>query len=262
MEEMSARSDSDDRLTIAAIAVLAFVVADVAHEVIGHGLGFFIAGGRSGVFTTTQLMETQRLGGRGADIFDLGGPFGNLVFAAVPWLALRLLRPRAPRFRLLLWLVMAFSLFWAFGYLILCGVVDRGDWFALIRGAKYLWLWRVVFVAAGIVLYRASEKLLATELRWSRPRVPRMAFTAYVAGGLIACAGAALDPRGSIQMLASGALTSFAGAIGLLRVPRLVLASGETQAVAIRRSFGWVLCAAAVSIFYIGVLGPGIGFTW
>jgi len=276
---MSAHSNSDtvlhsdDRVTIAAIAILAFVFADVAHEVVGHGVGFLIAGGRSCILTTTRLIETQRLGDRGGDIFDLGGPFGNLVFAGVPWLAQHLLRHSAPRLRLLLCLLMAFSLFWGFAYLIFCGVFARGDWFALIRGMPYLWLWRILFVAAGIVLYRGSVRLVASELRWivsasdanRRFRVRRLVFTSYVAGGLIACAGAALDPRGAMEILRSGALSSFAAAVGLLEVPHLFLVSGEGHATAhdfVYRNLGWILAAAAVSIFYIAVLGPGIKATF
>ncbi len=37
--------EQDDLLTVAAIAIIAFMVADVAHEVIGHGIGFLLAGG-------------------------------------------------------------------------------------------------------------------------------------------------------------------------------------------------------------------------
>jgi hypothetical protein len=264
---------SDDRMTIAAIAILAFVLADVAHEVFGHGIGFLIAGGRSCILTTTRLIETQRLGDRGGDIFDLGGPFGNLVFAGTPCLAQRLLQRPASGLRLLLWLLMTFNLFWVFGYIIFSGVFARGDWFALIRGMLYLWLWRILFVGAGIVLYRGSMRLVASELRWIvstsdtnwQFRVRRLVRTSYVAGGLIACAGAALDPRGAIEMLNSGALTSFAAAVGLFEIPRLFPVSGRERATAHRivdRNLGWVLAAAAVSVLYIAILGPGLKVTF
>jgi hypothetical protein len=252
---------SDDLFTVASLASIAFIVADIAHEVIGHGVGFLLAGGHSGILTTTRLIESQRLGDRGGDIFDLGGPFGNLLFAALPWLALRVLPPAVPRLRLLLWLVMAFSLFWAFAYLMFCGVVARGDWFALIRAAPNQWIWRIVFIALGFLLYRASINLLATELHWidSPSRARRLLLTSYIAGGVIACAGAALDPRGPFEILNSGALSSFGAAIGLLQIPSRIPPSATSQANhAIERSVGWIVSAAAFSIFYILLLGPGI----
>ena len=139
------------------------------HEVIGHGIGFLLAGGKSCILTTTRLIEEQRLGDLDRRIFDLGGALGNLAFAGIPWLAQRLLRRLAQHLRVLLWLLIAFSLFWGFGYLISCGVLARGDWFALVRGAKPAWLWRIVSVAIGIALYRRSMILVASELHWIVP---------------------------------------------------------------------------------------------
>ncbi len=268
-----AAPDSDDRTTIVAISVIAFVLADIAHEVLGHGLGFLIAGGRSGIFTTTRLMATQNLGDSGSKLFDLGGPAGNLLFAALPWLAQRGLRQPAPHLRLFLWLLMASSLFWGIGYVIFSGALARGDWFALIRDSSNLWIWRVLFVIVGIALYRASTRLVAAELHWiipksdpaSRFRVRRLAWLSYIAGGLISCAGAALDPRGAMEILNSGALSGFASAVGLLWVPGLFPLYGQehdTAGHAVSRGFAWIAAGLAVSVFYIAVLGPGIKFAF
>jgi hypothetical protein len=68
-----------------------------------------------------------------------------------------------------------------------------------------------------------------------------------------------------MEILRSGALSSFAAAVGLLEVPHLFLVSGEGHATAhdfVYRNLGWILAAAAVSIFYIAVLGPGIKATF
>jgi len=260
----------DDAPTVIAIAILAFVLADVAHEVFGHGIGFLVAGGKSCILTTTRLIaDHPSLGDFRSRIFDLGGPFGNLAFAALAWLAQRLLKRPAPALRLLLWLLMAFSLFWGFGYLISCGVLARGDWFALIRGVTPVWLWRILFVAVGIVLYRGSMKLSAAELHRIVPasgtewqfRVRRLVLISYLAGGLIACAGATFDPRGAIEMLNSGAASSFLAALGLLRTPRLFRGLPDKPVVSdsiVNRNHGWILAAAIVSIFYIAILGPGV----
>ncbi len=100
----------DDPWTVGAIIVLAFVLADVAHEVIGHGIGFLVAGGKSCILTTTRLIaDHQLLGDFRSRIFDLGGPLGNLAFAGLAWLAQRLLKRPAPGLRLLLWLLMALA---------------------------------------------------------------------------------------------------------------------------------------------------------
>jgi hypothetical protein len=105
-------TEGDDLITVAAIGVLAFISTDIAHEVVGHGIGLLIAGGRSGILTTTRLIYESHLPNPNWRIFDIGGPAGNLIWAGVCFLAQRLIRRAAPRLRLFLWTSMSFSLFW------------------------------------------------------------------------------------------------------------------------------------------------------
>jgi len=241
----------DDLLTLSAIAVLAFILTDIAHEVVGHGIGFLLAGGRACILTTTRLNDTQRLGDHGGDLFDLGGPFGNLMCAALAWVA----RPVAPHLHRLLWLTAAFSLFWAFAYLMFCGVFGHGDWFALIRAVPRQWVWRIVFVALGFWLYRLSMKILASEIRWITLRSVSIS---YIAAGFIACAAAIPDPRGAYALLHDAALSSLGAAIGLLYIPRQLLKPPGDPQQPIYSSVIWLIAAAVLSCFYIFVLGPGI----
>ncbi len=256
----------DDTLTVISIAALAFVVADLAHEGVGHGFGFYFAGGHSCMLTTTRLVEWVTLPDPQWRIFDLGGPFGNLLFALLAWTALRFLRKRPVQLRFFLWLVMAFSLFWAFGYLIYCGATGRGDWMALLTGTKFVTFGRILFVIFGIVLYPLSIRLLAKELpsivaTHTRARVSRLIWLSYISGGVIACAGAALDPRGAMEILRSGALSSFGAAVGLLLVARTFSSSPGTQPLTdqpVSRHLAWILFASAACLYYVAILGPGI----
>jgi hypothetical protein len=251
---MEARADND-LWTVAATGVIAFVLADVAHEVVGHGVGFLLAGGRAGVLTTTRLIETQVLGDRGGLLFDLGGPAGNLACAGLAWWGQRLLRGEHARARLMLWQTMCFSLFWAFGYLLFCGVVARGDWYGLVARLPFPWIWRAVLFVSGFLLYRAAINLADREMRWLGGRKRRLGAITYWAGGAIACLGPALDPRGAMEMWNSGALSSLAGAVGLLR-----LAGGDAGERVARRSWAWMLAALVVGAWFVLQLGPGIRF--
>ena len=253
----------DDRFTVGSIAVLAFICADIGHEVIGHALGFVLAGGHTGTLTTTRLIETQRLGDRGGDIFDLGGPFGNLLFAAIAWLALKILRPTLPM-KLFLTLLMGCSLFWAFAYLMFCGVFGHGDWFALIRAVPNQRVWRIVFCAGGFVLYRISLRLVAANLVWLNPpnRAFRVFLVSYLAGGAIATAGAIFDPRGMYGLLHDAVLSGFGSTVGILTIPRYLRKPAEGSApLLLLLSPIWIVAATALSVFYIFVLGPGIKVT-
>ncbi len=74
----------DNILTVAAIGILAFISTDLAHEVVGHGIGLLIAGGRSGILTTTRLIHEPHLPSPGWRIFDIGGPAGNWLLMPNP----------------------------------------------------------------------------------------------------------------------------------------------------------------------------------
>jgi hypothetical protein len=238
-----------NRLTVASIAALAFILADIAHETIGHGIGFFLAGGHHGIFTTTRLLETQRLGDRGGDIFDMGGPFGNLLCAAIAWLALRFVSQMDFSLRLFFSLTLAFSLFWALGYLAFCGITAKGDWYALIRAVPSQAIWRIIFVLVGTSLYLASMRLASTQFPWTSQTL----IVCYLSGGAMGILGALLDPRGWPAIRHDGLLSGFASAIGLLAL--------RTQKPAnLPRSPVWIITAVAVCLFYIFILGPGIKF--
>jgi hypothetical protein len=94
-------------------------------------------------------------------------------------------------------------------------------------------------------------------------RVRRIVVYSYLFGGIIASAGAILDPRGPMEILRSGALSSFAAAIGLLRVPSLYRSSPPAQpasSAVLSRSLAWILAAILGSLSYILLLGRGIPF--
>lgn len=240
----------ESRATVAAIAAVAYVMAAVAHEVVGHGAAFLLSGGRSCVLTTTRLIVESGKGGGSMSLWDLGGPCGNLAMAGIAWAGLRFVRGRDGRQSLLWWLALSYSLFWAFGYLLFCGVVGRGDWYALIDGRPAIWAWRAAFVVVGWMLYRWTMRMAGSGAAWSSKTIA----TAYIAGGVIACAGAIFDPRGPIEILNSGALSGFGAAAGLLWMPRGFHGTRETVA----RSDGWIAAALCVSILYIFLLGPGL----
>jgi len=260
---------SDDRITVASISVLAYILTNIAHEGAGHAFGFYLAGGKSGMLTTTRLIEWVTLPDPQWRLFDLGGPAGNLALAFLAWLIQRFVRQRPVPLRFFLWLVLVFSLLWAFGYMIFCGLSGRGDWMALIEGTRFFWPGRVLFVLLGYAFYRASIHLAAREMRCfisareddSNSRIARLIWISYLAAGLIACAGPLRDPRGPMEILNAGALSSFGAFVGLffVRGNFLRLAPSPTSPPkAISWDLPWILAAAAGAIYFVGILGPGI----
>jgi hypothetical protein len=265
-------TEVDDPISVAAIGILAFICSDLAHEVVGHGIGLFIAGGRSGILTTTRLIHEAQLPDPGWRIFDLGGPAGNLIWAGVCFLAQRLTRRLVPTARLFLWASMTFSLLWEFGYLMKCGFTGQGDAMALTRSLSPGLFPRVMMFLIGLCFYRAALSLTSSELHFVlsskipqlRSRLVRLLLTLCGAAGLIACAGPIFDPRGRLEMLNSGALTSFASWVGLCIVPSRFPAYTDKELIVmspVGRSVPLILLAAVASVLFVAVLGPGISFS-
>ncbi len=93
----------DDIVTVAAVGMLAFISTHLAHEVVGHGIALLIAGGGSGILTTTRLIHEPHLPSPGWRIFDNGGPAGNLMWAGLCFLTLRQIDRAVLALKLFLW---------------------------------------------------------------------------------------------------------------------------------------------------------------
>ena len=66
-------------------------------------------------------------------------------------------------------------------------------------------------------------------------------------------------------MLNSGALSSFAAWVGLLAVPSLFRLQAEKAPMAasvVGRSIPLIVLGAVAAVLFVGVLGPGISFSW
>ena len=143
---------------------------------------------------------------------------------------------------------------------------------AVTSGLTPGWLWRALMFVIGLVLYRWALSFISAELhfvlspkvvRW-RSRLVRLLMILCSAGGLIACAGPIFDPRGRLEMLNSGALTSFAAWVGLIAVPSLFPANADKDLIAVgpvERSIPLILLAAVASVLFVAILGPGIPFS-
>lgn len=276
----AARAQQDDWITVAAIAICAFILADVAHEGFGHGLAYIMLGGRSLILTTTQLIanvpsvDAHRIfagnprGDLYGRIFSIAGPLGNFVLAGI---ALTLLKTRAfsLRLRLLFWLSATFSLFWAVGYMFYSGVTGVGDWAEVVSGLGIQREWRVALVALGVLSYWATARGLKTWLRAAAkgisehwyPRLRKILWVSYLTAACIASLGALLDPRGSVRILHDALPETLIANLGMLLMPARLRKEGYEPAqsnTGVERSIAWIAAAICVSAFYVLILGPGL----
>ncbi len=259
-------NSTDDALTLASLGIVAFAIAIVTHEGLGHGLATLAVGGKPVMLTTCYFSSSGSL----SRWIPAAGGIANVVVGLLSALALRLLRRAGPRIRYFFTLVLAFNLLFAAGYPAYSGIAAFGDWAAVISGLSPAWLWRVTLVVFSVISYYLSLRLLAVEMRpfcgsearEAQSRLRRITLIPFVAALAAASLAGALNPSGW-TIIFTAALPGAAAAFGLTQMDHFSAVrvnDPSRPAGAISRSVGWILAAVAILIIFVGVLGPGIKF--
>ena len=245
--------------TLFAVACAAYLLADFAHEGLGHGGACLVLGGKSLLLTTTtQHCSTQ------SRLIDGAGPVSGIAIALLAWLWLRFTPPRSPPLRVLLCLTFAYAAFWNFGYLIKSGLLDQGDWAFVIAGLEPAAAWHAGLVVMGVVLYALAMRMLSTVVRAkltspSGLRPFAFALITYLTAGALSALGALFDPRG-LSTILTDALPSSLGSIGLVWVGWVMQSRNPELRIAIPSSPAFMAVGLAAAMIFVAVLGPGLRF--
>ena len=238
--------------TLGAVAAVAFIVACVAHEAIGHGGMCLAVGGRVTLLTSVYFQCTN-----GGPLTDAAGPLMNLIVGAACWLLARK-RPLASHTRLFFVLAMAFNLFCGAGYFIFSAVTNTGDWAFVLRDLSLepRWLWRLLMGALGAVIYVRSARAVAAHVPPGTPLV-----WPYLVAGVVSCVAALCYAGSALPAVREAAQESFGAAIGLpiLAYRNTKQARTPPSPVLVAHSNGWLLFAALVTMLFFLVLGRGCG---
>jgi len=243
---------------MAAIGLVAYVSADVAHHAFGHGAACLGLGCRLESLSSVFV----RCSCTGATI-DLAGPLANLLLG-VGALGTARFGPRtAASVRLLLLLTAAFNLFYFAGQLLVGAATKTDDWAWPLQHFQVPILIQYGLAAVGGVAYLVTIRLLAMQLApfaFPRTRIMTLLFCAWAAAGLIACTTAALDHQPLNAILYHAVPQALLLPLGLLAVPARASRRATPEAIAAALSFSWpwVMVAVAVGLTSIVVLGPGI----
>ena len=96
----------DDLLTVAALGLLAYLTADVAHHFLGHGGACWLAGGQ--ILRLSSIVLTCSVT---SPLIDLAGPIANFLVGVIAlWMAGATARGTLKLFATL---SAAFNLFWS-----------------------------------------------------------------------------------------------------------------------------------------------------
>jgi hypothetical protein len=252
----------DDRPTIVAMAVLAYIVQDVLHEGLGHGVTAWLSGAHQLTISTVALqsdIDTRWISANGTLV--------NLATAAILWPVLTYFRRLSPRLHYFLALTLAGSLFTGTGYFFFSGVTNFGDWAAVIRGLQPHWIWQLGLVIVGAAAYYLSMLIVASVLRPFQGdedhgrRLRRACWLPYLTEGILALVAGLLNPAGLFYVIASALPSTLGANTGLIVLPFMMRAPrfrSGTRSEPIRRSPIWIAAGIIVALLFILVLGRGI----
>lgn len=266
-----ARTASTDRLTVIAIALIAYALMNVCHELVGHCGAAAAVGVRCTQISSTDIRLVKAITefpARTYNVILVAGSAANWTFGLVCFALLRTLRDARPPLRYFLWLSTCLNLFLPSAYMIGAVVIRYGDAYFLISDLPGQLFWRAAVGLAGAVLCWLSFRLCLKELRrligfggrGARAVAWELVAPAYVAGGVVTVASALFSELEFkwAQIQAAG------GTFGLM-ILLLLLPLGITEASAspgpqfvLPRSAGWIVAGALVGLIFIGALGPGV----
>lgn len=250
------KDSAHDKLTQVGIAIIAFVIADLSHEALGHGVVAYFAGAKHIVLSYTYLStDLQRRS------ISFAGPLVNLVEGLLAFLLQRRFRMPAST-GYFIFLLMNFNLLDAAAYLVYSGVLNSGDLGVVIAGMPHLGLIRFAMVLTGLALYWVLTLAGAREL--SRFQVPRatLTMTAYLAALGLDCGAALLNPLGLKYFLISALPATLGANAGMLAMPKLSERNPEYEpSLNIRRSHAWIVTGLVAAAIFIFLVGPGLTLT-
>jgi hypothetical protein len=263
--------------TLIAISALSWILVNITHEIIGHA-GFGILSGLklNAVNTTTAyLVDIDRnsyLAQHGFNIsrfVNLGGVLMNLITGLIALFVLRFKKPISSQMSLFLWLFASFSFIIFVMNFISVTLIGGGDLPEVIRTFKNQESVKIIVLIVGFIImitgYVAIQQSFFPEMKGHRSILISITiipvFTAIIIQtlSLLKSPFAYLPP--SQNHLLASVVAYFHFLLWALIVNIIPSSSKKNsiEKVMTEKSLIWITIGLIMMLFYIFILGPGIG---
>src|SRR6266851_2089146 len=127
MTSSGPESRSTDVVTVVSIAVLAYALANILHEAIGHGGACVALGGKPLVLSSVHFdCGEESISATARRLVAAAGTVVNFLAAVLSMFAMRIAGVRRPRLAYFLWLFTTINLLMAAGYFLFSGLGNIG----------------------------------------------------------------------------------------------------------------------------------------
>ena len=257
-----------DVLTLIALSTVAWALADVLHEIVGHaGAAVLLGIPVRAVSTTTVYIAGDQIHSL-ADVrtIDAAGTVLNLVTGGLALLALRSRRVTNPASRCFLWIFATFSLI-----VVTLNLLVGGDFSDVTTGLERRGLWRAGILAAGLLVavvgYVLPLRLWMPDLRQNRRLQLKITAIPVAVLIVVQALSVARSPftalpmgSGTNALMTVAALAFFfllwLALVNLVQRPRSTV---PVESIRLTRSKTWLAVGLIVFLIFVVVLGPGLG---
>lgn len=263
-------------LTIIAISALSWILVNITHEFFGHAVFGILCGLKlKAVSTSTAYLDvnwdnyTNQYGFIGLRFFLLGGVLMNFITGLIVILIQKFKKPINSNITLFLWLFASFSLVIIVMNLISVTLIGGGDLPGVISTFNNQDTAKIIVLIIGLFImiagYIMIQKSFMPKMKGHRSilatvtLIPVLTVIIVQTLSLLKSPFAYLSPEQN-HLLAS--VFAFFHFILWAFVVNIVPLSGKANSlenILTSKSFFWIIIGIISILFYILILGPGIG---
>lgn len=254
-------------LIIASITVIAYLLAQLIHEGLGHGGMAVLLGAKVIQITNTNMLnDPTGVSDVAARLIALGGTLANFIVGIVVLWLLRTNPIKSANIRFFLWLLGHINLFKGFGYLLIT-FAPIGDWHDVANGLPSQSMWMIMLTLLGAVTSLGTFFYAARTLDEfigagsdRRQRAFTLTLFPYLLGGTINVL-ATIIGLGITPFTFTGALATFGGTFLMVW---LGLAVGRpkpgtpTEPTTPTHNPSWLIGGGLATLFYLFWFGAGL----
>jgi hypothetical protein len=260
-----------DLVTLIAISITAWSLANILHEVIGHaGSAALLGIPVRAVSTTTMYIEWDQIRSAGEDrIINAAGVGMNLLSGIIALLYLRSIKVTHSATRYFLWLFSTISFTIVTMNLISASLIGEGDWAVFIREFERREIWKVGIIVVGIILaipgYILPLRLWMPDLKGNRKAllkitvIPVITIIVVQSLSLVGSPFSSLPPENNHLIASVFAYFHFVLWVILVNVLPKPRSKTLVESIHLPRSNVYLGIGLLIGIFFIAVLGPGLG---
>ena len=262
--------------TLIAITIIAWSMVNITHETLGHaGFGLLAGFQIKAVNTTTAYLnvnwenEITQNGFNRLRLFLIGGVLMNLITGVIAVLILRYVKSNNAQGRFFLWIFASFSYVVVVMNFVTAPLTGGGDLAEIIRTFDNQLLARLIVLISGVFImifgYRALQLSFMPvtkdlrNIRLSLTIIPLVTIIVIQSLSILKSPFATLPPAQNHLLVSTFAY--FHILIWSLFVYFFPF-PGKNNSIensVPAKSLSWIIAGAIVTLFYLLILGPGIG---